>query len=117
MFNFIHYGESILTFAVFLIALYLNKGSGKKIDFLSIVTGLIFLYTLFGLPFVQKNKAEQNIAFYEKGESLACISGFLVFSTTFSVNANEWDLEESYFVNKKTNKRIRVDKCESTLLQ
>jgi len=117
MFDFINYGESVLTFVVFLITMYLNKGSGKKIDFLGIVTGLIFLYTLFGMPIVQKNKADKNIVSYEKGESLSCFSGFLFFSSTFSVKKNEWDLEGTYFINKQTKENIRVDKCESILLQ
>jgi ABC-type uncharacterized transport system permease subunit len=117
MFDFINYGESILTFVIFLIAMYLNKGSEKKVDFLSIVTGLMFLYTLFGMPMVQKSKSDQNMVSYEKGESLSCISGFLFFSSTFSVKKKDWDLEENYFVNKQTKENIRVDKCESILLQ
>ena len=117
MFDFINYGEIVLTFVVFLIAMYLNKGSGKKIDFLSIATGILFLYTLVGMPIVQKNKAEQNIVLYEKGESFSCMSGFLIFSSTFSVKENEWDLEGNYFVNKQTKENIRVDKCESILLE
>ena len=117
MFDFINYGEIVLTFVVFLIAMYLNKGSGKKIDLLSIATGLIFLYTLVGMPIVQKNKADQNIVLYEKGGSFSCMSGFLIFSSTFSVKENEWDLKGNYFVNKQTKENIRVDKCESILLE
>jgi len=113
MFDFINYGEIILIFVVFLITLYLKKGSEKKIDFLSIVTGLMLLYTIFGMPIVQKNKAEKNIVSYKKGESFSCVSGFLFFSSTFSVKGNEWDLEENYFVNKQTKEKIRIDKCES----
>ena len=117
MFDFINYGESILTFVFFLIALYANTGSKKKIDFLSIVTGLMFIYTLFGMPITQKSKADENIASYKNGSSLSCTSGFLVYSVTFTVNKNEWDLEKNYFINKQTKENIRVDKCESILLQ
>ncbi len=117
MFDFINYGESILTFVVFLIALYVNKGSKKKIDFLSIITGLMFLYTLFGMPITQKSKADQNIVSYKNGSSLSCISGFLLFSSTFTVKEDKWDLEGNYFIDKQTKESIRVDKCESILLQ
>lgn len=111
MFDFINYGESILTFIVFLVALYLNKGSKKKIDLLSIITALIFLYTLFGLPITQKSKAEQNISAYKNGSSLSCMSGFLVFSKDYTVNEKEWDLDGNYFVNKQTKESLRADKC------
>ena len=117
MFDFINYGESVLTFAVFLIALYVNKGSGKKIDFLSIITGLMFLYTLFGMPITQKSKADENITSYKNGSSLSCMSGFLVFGSTFTVNKTSWDLDEVYFVNKQNKERIRVDKCNTILLK
>ena len=113
MFDFINYGESALTFAFFLIALYVNKGSKNKIDFLSIITGLMFLYTLIGMPIIQKSKADENIASYKNGSTLSCVSGFLVFSSTFTVKENKWDLEENYFINKQTKESIRVDKCES----
>ena len=117
MFDFINYGETILIFVVFLITLYLNKGSTKKIDFLSIVTGLMFLYTLFGMPIIQKSKADQNIVSYEKGDSFLCVSGFVFFSSTFPVRVNEWDLEGNYFVNKQTKENIRIDNCERIHLQ
>lgn len=114
MFNFINFEESILTFVFFLIALYVNKGS-NKIDFLSIITGLMFLYTLIGMPIIQKSKAEQNLASYKNGSSLSCTSGYSLFSFTFTVEENKWDLEENYFVNKQTKESIRVDKCESII--
>jgi len=117
MFDFINYGESALTFVFFLIALYVNKGSNKKVDFLSIVTGLMFVYTLIGMPILQQSKAEQNIASYKNGSTLSCISGFLVFSFSFTVEENNWDLEENYFVNKQNKESIRVDKCESIVLR
>ena len=117
MFDFINYGESALTFVFFLIALYVNKGSKNKIDFLSIITGLMFVYTLIGMPIVQKSKADENIASYKNGSSLSCTSGFLVFSSTFAVQENEWNLEGNYFVNKQDKYSIRVDKCESIQLQ
>jgi len=117
MFDFINYGEIIFTLVIFLIALYLNKGSEKKIDFLSIVTGLMFVYTLIGMPIVQQGKADQNIASYKNGSSFYCTSGFLVFSFSFTVEENKWDLEENYFVNKQSKESIRVDKCESIVLR
>jgi hypothetical protein len=113
MFDFISYGESIITFAFFLIALYANKGSNKKIDFLSIITGLMFLYTVFGMPIIQKGKADENIVSYKNGSSLSCTTGFLVYSATFIVKENEWTLEKNYFINKETKESIRVDKCKS----
>lgn len=117
MFDFINYGESILTFVFFLIALYANSGSKKKIDLLSIITGLMFLYTLFGMPITQQSKADASITSYKNGSSLSCVSGFLVYSSTFTIKANKWDLEGNYFINKETKEKIRVDKCESILLQ
>ena len=117
MFDFINYGESILTLVVFLLALYLNKGSKNKMDFLSIITGIIFLYTLIGLPIVQKGKAEESISSYKKGSSLSCMSGFLVFSSTFLVEEKQWDLNGNYFINKQTKDNIRVDKCKSIFIE
>jgi hypothetical protein len=113
MFDFINYGESALTLVFFLIALYVNKGSKNKFDFLSIITGLMFVYTLIGMPIVQKSKADENIASYKNGSSLSCTFGFLAFSSTFTLKENEWDLEENYFINKQTKESIRVDKCVS----
>jgi hypothetical protein len=112
MFEFINYGESILTFAVFIVAVYLNKGSKNKSYLLIIITGLMFLYTLFGMPIIQKNKAVESIASYKNGASLSCTSGFLAFSSTFTVNEKSWDLEGNYFIDKRTKESIRTDKCE-----
>jgi len=117
MLDFINYGEIILTFVIFLIALYVNKGSKKKIDFLIIVTALMFLYTLIGMPIVQKSKADQNIASYKNGSSFYCTSGFLMFSSSFIVKENKWDLEGNYFIYKQNKTKIRIDKCESIQLQ
>jgi len=112
MFEFINYGEILLTLAVFLIAVYLEKGSKKKSYFFIIITGLIFLYTLVGMPIIEKNKSIGNISSYKNGSSLSCTSGFLVFSSTFTINDKQWDLEGNYFINKKTKESIRTDKCE-----
>jgi len=112
MFEFINYGEILLTLAVFLIAVYLEKGSKKKSYFFIIITGLIFLYTLVGMPIIQKNKADENIASYKNSASLSCVSGFLMFGSTFTVSDKRWDLEGSYFINKQTKESIRTDKCE-----
>lgn len=117
MLDFINYGESVLTFVVFLVALYLNKGSKNKSYFLVIITASIFLYTLFGMPITQKSKADENIASYQNGSSLSCISGFLFFSYTFTVNENKWNLEGNHFVNKQTKENIRVDKCDTIVLK
>ena len=111
MFDFINYGGSILTLIVFLIAIYLERGSKKKSYFFIIITGLMFLYTLFGMPITQKNKADENIASYKNGSLLSCISGFLVFSSTFTIDEKQWDLEGNYFINKQTKESIRIDKC------
>jgi len=111
MLEFMNYGESILTLVVFIVAVYLDKGNKKKSYLLSIITGLIFLYTLFGMPFVQKNKADENKALYKNGSTLSCTSGFLVFSSTFAVNEKTWDLEGNYFIDKQTKVSIRTDKC------
>lgn len=112
MFEFMNYGESILSFVFFLVALYLYRSSKDKSYFLSIITGLMFAYTLFGMPFTQKNKAEENIASYEEGISLSCASGFLVFGSTYNVDKNQWQLEGNYFINTQVNEKIRADKCE-----
>jgi len=111
MFEFINYVEILLTLAVFLIAVYLEKGSRKKSYLIIIITGLMFLYTLFGMPITQKNKADENIASYKNGTSLSCTSGFLVFSSTFTIDEKQWDLEGNYFINKQTKESIRIDKC------
>jgi len=111
MLEFMNYGESILTLVVFIIALYLNKGSKKKSYVLIIITGLMFLYTLFGMPFTQKNKAAENVVLYKDGSTLSCSSGFLVFSSTLAVNEKTWDLEGNYFINKQNKETIRTDKC------
>ena len=111
MFEFINYGELLLTFTFFIIAIYLNKGSKQKSYLLIIVTGLIFLYTLFGMPIIQKNKAIENIALYKNSASLSCVSGFLIFGSTFTVNKDRWDLEGDYFIHKQTKESIRTDKC------
>ena len=113
MFEFINYGEIILTLIFFIIAVYLEKSSKKKSYLLIIITGIMFLYTLFGMPITQKNKANESTASYKKGSSLSCTSGFLVFSSTFSINDKQWDLEENYFIHKKTQESIRADKCVS----
>jgi len=113
MFEFINYGEILLTLAFFIISLYLEKGSKKKSYFLIIITGLIFLYTLFGMPIIQKNNAKESADSYKKGSSLSCTSGFLVFSSTFAINNKQWNLEGNYFLNKKTHEKIRIDKCVS----
>jgi len=112
MFEFLNYGESVLTFVVFLVAVYLNKDSRKKSYFLIIVTGLMFFYTLLGMPIVQEKKASENVASFKDNASLSCTSGFLVFSALFTVHANQWDLEGNYFINKETNETIRTDKCK-----
>lgn len=111
MFEFMNYGESALTFAFFLIALYLNKDAKKKSYFLSVITGLMFVYTLVGMPFIQKNKASEHVTAYKEGSSLTCVSGFLMFGGTFTVDQENWDLEGNYFINKQTKQDIRTDKC------
>lgn len=111
MIEFINYGSSILTFAFFLIALYLYKTSKEKSYFLSIITGLMFLYTLFVMPIIQMGKAEENVVSYKKGITLSCTSGFLMLSETFSVDKREWNLEGNYFIHKQIDQKIRVDKC------
>ena len=112
MFEFINYGGSILTLAVFLIAVYLERGSKKKNYFLIIITGLMFLYTLFGMPLTEKNKSIENIASSKNASPLSCTSGLLVFSSTFTVNKESWDLEGNYFIHNQTKESIRTDKCE-----
>lgn len=111
MFDFINYGESILTLVVFILVVYLERGSKKKSYFLIILTGLIFLYTLFGMPIMQKTKADENRSLYKKGSSLSCVSGFLVFSSNFTIHEKKWNLEGNYFINKNTKESIRIDKC------
>jgi len=117
MFEFINYGEILLTLAVFLIAVYLERGSKKKSYLIIIITGLIFLYTLFGMPMIQKNKAIENIALFKNSSSLSCISGFLVFSSTFTINDKQWNLEGNYYINKQTQESIRADKCVNIQLR
>jgi len=111
MFEFINYDQVVLTFVFFIIALYLNKGSKKKSYFLIIITGVIFLYTLFAMPIIQKNKAIENITLYKNSSSLSCVSGFLMFGSTFSIEKENWDLEGNYFIDKQTKQSIRIDKC------
>ena len=112
MFDFINYGETIVIFVVFLVALYLDRGSKKKGYFLSILTGLMFLYTLIGMPITQKTKAEESKASYEKGATLSCTSGYLIFGSTFTVDKSNWDLEGNYYMDNQSSEKIRADKCE-----
>ena len=72
----------------------------------------MFLYTLLGMPISSQNKAERNIATYNKGISLSCASGFLFFGSTFTVDKDEWKLEGNYFIDKKGIEKIRADKCD-----
>ena len=65
------------------------------------------------MPIIQKSKADENIVSYKNGSSLSCTTGFLVYSSTFTIQVNNWDLVENYFVNKETKENIRVDKCKS----
>jgi len=111
MFEFINYGEILLTLVFFVIAIYLEKGSKKKSYLIIIITGLMFLYTLFGMPITQKNKSDESIALFKNGSSLSCTSGFLVFSSTFTINDKQWNLEGNYYINKQTQENIRTDKC------
>ncbi len=112
MLEFMNYIGSALTFVIFLITIYLNKTSKEKSYFLMIITGLMFLYTLVGMPITSQSKAQKNIATYEKGISLSCASGFLFIGSTFTVDKDRWELEGNYFTNKQINEKIRADKCD-----
>ena len=111
MFEFINYGEIALTLTFFIIAVYIEKGSKKKSYVLIIITGLMFLYTLFAMPMTQKTKAAESTASFKKGLPLSCTSGFLVFSSTFAIDYKQWDLEGNYFIHKQTQESIRADNC------
>jgi len=113
MFEFLNYSEIALTLTFFIITIYLEKDSKKKSYVLIIITGLMFLYTLFVMPMTQKTKADESTASFKKGLPLSCTSGFLVFSSTFAIDYKQWDLEENYFIHKQTKESIRADKCIS----
>jgi len=116
MFEFVHWGFVVITLFLLIVGygLLANEEKDKKSYFFFGATIAMFLFVLFVFPYFEKEKANENIERFQKGEMIECTSsnGALNRGETYLVKNDKWEQHQYSFVKKDTRLVIKANRCD-----